>query len=255
MAKRQSGINKELYLKYYSDKKTDLEISELMRVPHRTISNFRKNILKIPLVQDTIELNSDEIEVLVGTLLGDSYIGYVHSQSRTPNLTFSHSIKQEEYFFTKYNALNKIMSSNLQRQYNEIGVIKGKKCNLSPVNYAIGKCLNCLTEYRNAFYFNGIKIIPVEYIKDKFTAKSLAYLFMDDGFKNNKTIGLSIPCFEYDNLKEFVDFLYNKFNIEFIIKKDKSLYLRYKSREIFYNLVSEYITSDSVYKIKHLKNI
>jgi hypothetical protein len=72
---------------------------------------------------------------------------------------------------------------------------------------------------------------------------------MDDGNKNLGTINLNLQCFTLANLEEFVIFLKNKFNLEFIIKKDKTLYLRYNSRKTFYELINPYIIPSMMYKL------
>jgi len=107
--------------------------------------------------------------------------------------------------------------------------------------------------YQNIFYKNKIKIIPIEYLKQNFTNISLAFLFMDDGNKNGKTINLNMQSFTLDELNQFVNFLKDKFNLEFNIKKDKTLYLKYKSRTIFYNLVQDYIIDKMKYKLEGIK--
>lgn len=248
-------VNKELFLKLYGEFKTDVEIAKILNVSKSTICYFRKNILKLPQSRDNISLTKNEEEILIGTLLGDSCISYTHSQCRFPKLTFSHSIKQNVYFLTKYTLLNKLLSSSLIRQYHNEGIIKGKACNFNPVNYAIGKNLACLKQYRDIFYPFGIKIIPIDFLQNTFTAQSLAYLFMDDGCKNGKTINLNLQGFSNADLKSFITFLNEKFDIEFLLKADKTLYLRYKSRDKFYKLIIPYITKDTLYKITHLSRL
>jgi hypothetical protein len=252
---KQSKINYTVYKQYYDEGKTDLEISTLMKIPYRTISNYRKNILKWGIVEDNIVLTKEQEEILIGTLLGDTSILYVHSKSKNPHITFSHSIHQQLYFDTKYEKLNILMSSKFQRNYNKNTLIKGKKVNGSMTNYAVGRCLKCLVKYQNIFYQNSKKSIPIIEIEHLFTPISLAYLFMDDGCKNNGTINLNMQSYTLDNLKEFCFYLKNKFNLQFTIKKDKTLYLKYNSRVIFYNLVIPFITEDTKYKLMHLSHL
>lgn len=247
--KTNPKIKQDLYLKEYNLGKTDLEISKILKIPYRTISSFRKNTLKLPLVRDNITITKEQEEILIGTLLGDSSICFTHSQCRFPNLTFSHSEKQEVYFQNKFNSLNCLMSSQLKRHYNKTVFIRGKIANVRPVNYAIGKNLKVLQKYREIFYPEGIKIIPISFLENTFTEKSLAYLFMDDGNKNGTTINLNLQCFKTDNLLEFIFFLKRKFNLEFTLKTDKTLYLKNKSIGKFKELVLPYITTDCIYKI------
>lgn len=247
--KKTSKINKEQYLELYNAGKSDMEISTIMKAPYRTISNFRKQILKLPLVQDNVKITKEQEEILLGTLLGDSTISFTHAQCRFPKLSFVHSEKQETYFKIKFEKLNVLLSSYLKREYKTTTVIKNRVCNVRPVLYAIGKNLKVLQEYRNTFYPNGIKIIPIKFLENTFTEISLAYLFMDDGNKNGKTINLNLQNFELENLIEFQSFLLRRFNLEFTIKKDKTLYLKQNSYIHFKSLVLPYITIDSLYKL------
>lgn len=233
----------------YSLGYNDAKIAKHLKYSKSTVTYVRKHILKYPLVLENITLTKDQEEILIGTLLGDSYIGYTHSGCRFPNLTFSHCKKQEIYAKTKFNKLRIIMSSIKERCYHTTTVIGDRKCYVQPVIFAIGHNCKCLIKYREIFYKNNKKIIPIDFLKDTFTAQSLAYLFMDDGCKNQKSYNLNLQGFEIDNLLEFSLFLKEKFNLEFTIKKDKTMYLRYKSINTLNNLISQYITEDMKYKI------
>lgn len=234
-----------MYSLGYNDKK----IAKHLNTPLSTITYARKEILKLNPVLDTISLTKNQEEILIGTLLGDSYIGYVYKGCKYPHLTFNHCKKQEFYAYTKFNKLKPIMSSIGEKRYTTIAVIKNKVCNIQPVIYARGHNCKYLVKFREVFYPKGIKIIPIDFIKDKFTAQSLAYLFMDDGCKNQKSYNLNLQCFSKENLYQFTEFLKEKFNLEFIVKKDKTLYLRYKSIQVFEKLIFPYITSDMMYKL------
>lgn len=242
----KKNLTKELYINLYDQGLTDLEIANKISMNFSYISKYRRKIMRLPLLKDTIKLTKVQEEILVGTLLGDSTIRFVHKKMKNSNLTFAHSPKFRQYFFLKYNNFSNIMSS--WGEYNcKSKFVEGNKL------VATGKALKCMNKYRNLFYSNNTKIIPIEYLRNNFTSLSLAYLFMDDGNKNSGTINLNMQSFTINELKEFVDFLKNKFNIEFTIKKDKTLYLRYKSRLIFNNLVKDYIIDEVQYKLNGIR--
>jgi len=246
---RKSKLNLGRLQILYSLGYNDVKIAKHLKKPLSTITYARNIILKLSPVLETISLNKYQEEVLIGTLLGDSYIGYTHDGCNYPCLTFSHCKKQEIYAKHKFNILRPLMASIIERQYYKTAIIKGKQCNIQPVLYARSHNCKCLIKYRNIFYPKGIKIIPVDFLKEHFTARSLSYLYMDDGCKNQNSYNLNLQCFETDNLYEFVEFLRQKFNLEFLVKKDKTLYLRYKSVSAFENLILPYLTSDMIYKI------
>lgn len=196
----------------------------------------KKERLKIKMVKR-------DKEIIVGTLLGDSCLRYVHSGCTSPQLTFSHAEKNKVYFKWKYNLLSKFFNGYIKRN---------KKSRFKELNFVyqtLGKNLPCLINFRKKFYLTGKKVIPFDLLEKYFTAKSLAILFMDDGCINLKTINLNLQNFKEDELKNFVVFIKNRFNIEFILKKDKTLYLRYNSVNTFLKLVSKHITKDMQYKL------
>lgn len=253
--KRKTKLNIGRFLVLYSLGYSDRKIAEHFKVSVSNVAYLRHTILKLSPIKESYVLNKEQEEIIVGTLLGDSYIGYVHNDCLYPNLTFSHCKKQELYAKQKFNKLKNIMSSITERQYHKTAIIKGRFCKLQPVLYARSRNCKCLEKYRTIFYPEGKKIIPIDFLEKTFTAQSLAYLFMDDGCKNQESYNLNLQCFEIENLYQFTDFLRRKFNLEFIVKKDKTLYLRYKSVKTFENLIFNYLTQDMMYKFhsSHLK--
>lgn len=237
---------KELHFKGFDDSL----IAKILGYPTSSVRYCRVNILKLNTVLEDITITKEQEEILMGTLLGDSYIGYTHPKCRFPNLTFSHCKKQSIYAHTKFSKLRIIMSSIKERQYKKESIINGKKCNIQPIVFAIGHNCRCLIKYRELFYnTQGKKIIPIEYLKTHFTAQSLAYLYMDDGCKNQKSYNLNLQGFGTQELINFSYLMKEKFDLEFIVKKDKTLYLRYNSIKKFENLIKPYITEDMQYKI------
>lgn len=110
----------------------------------------------------------------------------------------------------------------------------------------------CLKTFRKNFYPEDTKIIPIDIIKKYFTEESLYYMYMDDGSydKTANSYIINTQCFSKKNLLEFILFLKNKFNLDFNIKSDNSLYLYHISNNIFKNILLKYNECDSIkYKI------
>lgn len=239
-------LSKESYLELYYKGLTDSEIAKTFEMSHCHVSRFRRNILKLPLVQDNIIITKEQEEVLIGTILGDSSILKVHNKMLNNKLTFVHSPKSRSYFFHKVEIFKNLISS-----YGEY-INKSNFGNRTKL-VATGRALKCMNLYRDIFYPQGIKIIPINFLKEHFTWKSLAYLFMDDGNRNGKTINLNLQSFTVEDLTLFTKFLKDKFQLEFNIKKDKTLYLTYNSRMTFYNLVGYYVIDEMKYKLDGIK--
>ena len=229
---------------------TDKEISEKLGYNSNLFAKKRARMGLIPNnPRKTIELTKEEKEILCGTLLGDSTIRYVHKDCIYPNLTFSHCIQQKEYFEYKTDKLKRLCSSSKEYNTSEKALSK----NDTFLQFT-GKNMKCLVELRNIFYPNNIKIIPMEYIFNNFTELSMYYLMMDDGsydISNNSYI-INLQCFSKDNLKEFVNFLYNILNLDFSIKSDNTLYLKHNSNSKMTEILIKYNECDTMnYKCHH----
>ena len=57
----------------------DNEIARELNASVNGVRYVRKDILKLPHVNKEVELTAEMEEVIVGTLLGDAWIGYVYS--------------------------------------------------------------------------------------------------------------------------------------------------------------------------------
>lgn len=229
---------------------TDKEISTQLNYNSNLFAKKRARMGLFPNnPRESIELTQIELEILYGTILGDSTVRYVHDRCKYPNLTFSHSIDQREYFNFKMNKLIRLCSSIGEYKHNENALSK-KETFLQ----FTGKNMKCLVEIRDIFYKDGIKIIPIEHLDKNFSELSIYYLMMDDGSYDIATNSyiLNTQCFYKENLIPFTEFLNNKFNLEFSIKSDNSLYLRHKSNENMSNILKKYNECTSMnYKCHH----
>lgn len=218
---------------------TDREIAEKLGVTPNNLATKRRKLGLAPnkSKKETHKLTKEELEILVGTILGDSTIRYVHNQCKYPNLTFAHGLNQEEYFNWLANKLSNLKSST--GRYNSKYVRTNGE--IAERLVYTGSNMACLKELRDIFYTKeGKKIIPIEYIKDIFSELSLYCLFMDDGsydVSSNSYI-INTQCFSRENLKEFVYLLHSKFGLDFTIKSDNCLYLKHSSNEQMYEILT-----------------
>lgn len=238
------------FLQLYYEGKRDYEIADILGFTRTTVCYYRKHMLGLPKNRafQTLELTDSDREILVGTLMGDATLGKC-SSDKTVRVQISHIKKNEEYLMWIKQSLPTLFIYNPYETIARDKIINGKSARSNGALVIYSCKAPCLDELYKVFYSGNRKVIPIDYLNKYFTAKSLAILFMDDGCKNCSTINLNLQCFELEELEKFVIFLKEKFNLEFIIKKDKTLYLRYNSRETFYNLVIPFITADMLYKI------
>lgn len=231
--------NDSQIIELHSTGLTDREIAEILGVTPNNLATKRRHLGLAPnkSKRETHELTNKELEILVGTLLGDSTIRYVHNQCKYPNLTFSHGLNQEEYFNWLSNRLSNLRSST--GKYSS----KYVRTNGETAERLVftGSNMSCLKDIYNIFYPDGEKIIPISFIKNIFSKVSLYCLFMDDGSYDIHTNSFIIntQCFSRENLEEFVKLLRDKFGLEFTIKTDHCLYLRHSSNHILEGILSE----------------
>lgn len=217
---------------------TDSEIAKILGVSSNNLATKRRRLGLPPnkSIRDTYELSKNELSILVGTLLGDSTIRYVHNQCKYPNLTFTHGENQKEYFDWISDKLKKLKSSiNI---YNSAYIKTSGEVAKRWV--FTGKNMKCLKEIHKIFYSDNKKIIPIEYLQNTFNELSLYCLFMDDGSYDilSNSFIINTQCFDKSNLEEFCNFLFEKFNLSFNIKSDNCLYLKHESNEIFRDILS-----------------
>lgn len=238
--------NDSQIIELHSKGLTDREIAEIIGVSPNNMATKRRRLGLKPnkSKRDTYKLSKYEESILIGTLLGDATIRYTHNKCKYPNLTFSHCVKQREYFDWLTNKLKNLKAS--------VGEYKSKyiRTNGESTTRLVytGRNMKCLKDIRDIFYPCGEKIIPIEYIKDKFNEVSLYCLFMDDGSYdiNSHSFILNTQCFSKEDLEDFCEFLYDKFNLSFNIKADNSLYLCHKSNEILRDILKRRNKCDSM---------
>lgn len=231
--------NKEQTLSLYNQGLNDKEIASIIGCTPNQFALHRKKVLKLPPNNflETLKLTSEELSIVIGTLLGDATIRYVHHKCKYPNLTFSHCRKQEEWATWKANKLSRLCASF--KTYQKVNTFTGR---LDSSFYFTGKNLKCLCKLRDVFYVNGKKILPIEFLKRYMDELSIYCLMMDDGYydKTTNSFGICTNCFEKNNLEEFCSLLQDKFGLCFSIKKDNSLYLKHISNNKMFKILQKY---------------
>src|SRR5579862_2119725 len=144
------------------------------------VSDFDKKFRYYKQYKENLQLSEIQKETLIGVLLGDAYL-------RRPKS--SHNTK---LVFDQSNNLHKDYLLHLYEVFEPLTVTSPKMTNRKP-DIRTGKVYNsikfstlslpCLNNYYELFYPNGKKIIP-DNIDKLLTARSLAYLIMDDGGKS-----------------------------------------------------------------------
>lgn len=226
---------------------SDYVIAERLGVNHCTVFKWRKKkgYLRESLKEGKlIPLTQEQEEVLIGTLLGDSTLR-IGKDCVNPRFSCTHCLAQEEYCKHKEELFRNMGSSGSRNKNLQPDKRTGRIYNYYSMRIPANPAF---IPIYNAFYKNGIKVIPSE-LFDKFTARSLAYLFMDDGSKHYTGYTIATNCFSEENILEFRKFLFTKFNLETSMFKSKVLYIQAKSAELFKGLVTPYMHPTMLYKL------
>ena len=238
-------MNYEEVEKLVRENKTDREIAELFNVKPISVYFFRKrnNIERDNLlVNKAVEPTNRQLSIIVGSLLGDASL---RKTNINPSFSCEHGIKQLEYCEWKSEELKslgaKFSISKRKIIYKRTGIYYESAICRLPANPEL------LPLYNN-LYKDGRKTITPEFLKD-FDELSLAVMFMDDGYKLGKTIGIATNCFSIEECSIFRDIIADKYGIHFNITKNNALYLPIRYYPLFEELVLPHMQKSMKYKL------
>ena len=190
-----------------------------------------------------------EKEIILGTILGDAYIGMLKTNAR---LEIGHSEKQKDYVFWKHKELSRFVSAKPHRV--EIFDPRYKK---TYTRWSFNtRVNNIFTQFHNFFYKNKKKIIPKEIINELKSPLSLAVWFMDDGGRRNDCYGLFLNTLSFT--KEEQEILRNCLKVNFSlnsrihwVKDGYRLYIPSKDAKHFCELVYPFLIPSMYYKLSY----
>ena len=249
-----SEERKEEFLLYYNKGMNDYEIARIMGISNSTIFRWRRNLNLPPhysrekSINKPIELTQENKEILCGTLLGDGSIQYYPKYNwKSPIFKCDHGIGQKEYAELLYDKfINLGASLNEYKRYD-------KRTNKLYTTYCVKTKANpALFPYFIMLYSTGKKEIVREFL-EHFTIKSLAFLYMDDGYYHQDSYYICTDSFSLESIEILVNYIKEKLGLTFTIVKHSSNYrIRLLKQDInkFNSLVSPYIIDSLKYKLK-----
>lgn len=226
---------------------SDVEISKKLNISKDTIYGIRiKSNFNRPsfCCDKKIDINNRQMEILTGTLLGDSSLR-LGVGAKNPSFSCEHGKKQLEYCFHKFKEFESIEAKFKTHIRKTIDKRTGIFYESETVK--IGAKTNFMDMYKN-LYILGKKRITKEFLIN-FSEISLAYLFMDDGSKYKNGYCLALMSFEKEDLEILRIFFINKFGIDFSIYKNGLIYIPSKFKTKFTELTLQYIHPTMMYKM------
>lgn len=243
--KYKKSYDENQYIELYKKGFTDTEIGKLMNTNQRKFQDLRKELqLSTNIKEFNYIPNKFELGVLIGTLLGDGTL--TTKKYRNVGGSFSHGPKQEMYCRQKQEIL-KNMSSKVKKY---ISKTPDKRNGNLYTNFTVTfKHNKFLTELESLLYTNRKKYINKKLLKS-FNEASLAFLYMDDGFKaSHGGYYIATDCFSKNDVELLQKFLYEKWKLKCNITKDNRIYILKESSQKFKNLIEQYFIEEMKYKL------
>lgn len=194
--------------------------------------------------------NLNVIEVIIGNLLGNGHLEKRYKGIGT-RLIVEQKNQNVEYlmwlykFFYSRGYCTSLKPKIFKRIRKHNTIYYGIKFN----TYTFSS-LNWLHE---SFYSkDNIKHLPISLLKFYLNPKVLAIWFMDDGSKLGSSFKIATNYFKLNELEQLCDLLYNKFNLNCSLHKDKlywTIYIKKCSAKHFSNLIEPYMLDSMKYKL------
>lgn len=183
-------------------------------------------------------LTSRQKSIVIGSILGDGYLRIISGRNDA-FLEVIHSVEEKDYVDWLYDQLKDIVREPP----------KEKEGNGSRVAYRFfTRQHSDLTKLYQEFYLEGKKIIP----NFELSPLIIAVWFMDDGHKGRDGYYLNTQNFSREDQEELISKLYDQFEIESSLNKDKDYFrirIWKKSRKKFKSLIEDEIIPSMTYKL------
>lgn len=178
-----------------------------------------------------------QLEILVGTLLGD---GYIYPKGK---IQIAQSSKQLPYLMWKYEEL-KSLSYGLPTKIERYDKRSGKV--YSQTRFWLRQYFR---SWRSIFYPQGKKVFPIEF--DKYISPlSLAVWYMDDGnYSEGRNVKIATDGFDLKSREMLKQMLLRKFNLKSTLHKSGKLRVSNESLKRFFEIVRPHVHSSMKYKI------
>lgn len=232
-----------------------VEISKMLNISDSRIENllYKLNIKSknIRRQNKTVNLSQNDIDILVGLILGDCYLGSI--SKNTSYCKIVHSIKQKEYVEHIKNELPNLFRTikHFKRTFKHFNINDEREyLNIESLSFTN------LKFFHELFYKENVKIIP-DNIEDLLTPIGIAHWYMDDGYAIPYGYCFCTDCFSKEEQLRLIKCFKNKFDINIKLKrKNDSFRLGItdkESRNKFLLLVEPYIIESMKYKLRLIK--
>lgn len=242
--KIRNGITREQLAK-----ELNIAHSTACRLFNRLVDKYKLNDdIYIPYHPSLKPLSQEEYDVLIGGLLGDTWLGYL-GKSKHVSGSFTHKLEHEDYVRYKYKYLKRLCS--IPTIHNKFDKRTNREYQQVFCKIATNPILDPIVE---AFYKEK-KVINQEYI-EKLSPLGIAIWYMDDGGPASYGYKFSVDCFELEDIKKLSNLLSSKFGIGNTIynNQNKVIHIGSSYTTQFKKLIEPYICECMKYKLQVYKS-
>lgn len=163
--------------------------------------------------------NKHQMQVIVGSLLGDGFISKPKTSGQRPYMHMVHKEEDKEWLQIKVKALNGLNFSPIRESIDN--TFGSKSARVDSNRYAF------LSFLRNEFYNDHTKHVPYNLVADNFTPLMVATWYMDDGYMTrNGTAYIYTNGFSKTDV-EVLAKLFNKHYIPADVVEQNGYYVLY----------------------------
>ena len=246
-------ISDEEFIKFINLGISTTNISKELKLPIQSVQRRVKKLyesnkldekISIPYRPNTSELSDIEYDVLIGGLLGDSWVGKLSEKSKNCMGSFTHKIEHTEYVYYKYSLLKRLCAE--PKIHNKLDKRSNRNYQQCFCKIRTNPILNPI---RDLIYDeNGQKHLKEEVIL-KLSPLGIAIFYMDDGTKTSSGYSIRMDAFLKEEWK-VIKKLFKKFNIIVNLQYNSSVcYIPSKEKEKFKTLIIDYVPNCMKYKL------
>lgn len=202
---------------------------------------------KIEDYKESLKLNDEQKEILIGLMLGDGHLESKNS-GRTYRLKIEQSLKHQQYVEYLYG-------------YWRDWVLTPPKVKKTLINGRVHQKLNFQTLSHSSFRFfaaqfyrGKVKVVP-KLIHRWLSPKALAIWFMDDGSvksRESKALILNTQSFAIEDIKILCQALERRYGLQCKPRKQAEgfqIFISGKSYELFKSIILPHMCGSMLYKI------
>lgn len=212
--------NLSVYLSIMGNTEGSRAISQVYRA--------RKNLI--------LRLSKRQMAVLLGSILGDSYI---YPQGK---ICLEHAQTQKNYLLWKYAQLKSLAYPKVSQV-----VRTDRRSSRKTISWRFF-LKQFFRPLRNSFYVGNRKVVP-ESLSNWLSPLLLAVWYMDDGYLERGNPLLMTENFELSDVQRLVAMISEKFKLNCLITSKRRIRIRHSSSKDFFQIIEPFIHKDLRYKL------